>query len=144
MARASLGSFDEHPEALLASVHGHCLRALSDSAGKPFVGLSMAARGCWKDGSISNRMYKKVVRVDTAFAIVRHLTTQRVQQFMVDLGNELQLMGFKKHMSLEEYVDRKKHTCLEGQASQECSTSGGDSSTCHSWSAAHAPSIRDS
>ena len=54
------GNF-ETVESILANVHGKILRACSAYAGKPFTGLSEAARACCRAGALDNNLVRKCV-----------------------------------------------------------------------------------
>jgi len=55
---------------LIAQAHGSCLRALCASAGDHYEGLSVAARRVVTD----RRLLKRLVKLDMAYQIVRHVT----------------------------------------------------------------------
>ena len=73
---------------LLASAHGKCLRILTGVLKEDFVGLSAAARAARRQHVICNRTSKRIVRLDEAFAVARHLTMMRVDKFVDELKEE--------------------------------------------------------
>ena len=76
-------------DGLMASVRGQAFRILVDATGEHYQGLSIAARRARKLGIIDDAMAKKLVQVDIAAAIVRHLSTISVEKFIVGLTAQL-------------------------------------------------------
>ena len=69
---------------LLAELHGQCLRLLCDDMGKDFCGLSVAARAAGKIG-LSGRLVRKLMQIDVAFAVSRHLNSVKASDFVGEL-----------------------------------------------------------
>ena len=75
--------------AVLGPLHGHVLRKLAADTGVDFMGLEQAARFCRKAGYIDNRISKKIVALDTAFNVVRHLHAARASRFIAEVEDML-------------------------------------------------------
>ena len=58
---------------------------ISDKVHTSYVGLSVAARQARARKALSPTLAKKLVRIDTAFAIVRHLSRAKCEKFLVEL-----------------------------------------------------------
>ena len=71
--------------ALLSFLHGDCLRMLSAHMDSTFEGLGAAARIARRNCVIDERLYKILVRVDVAFAVVRHISAPKCYQVRHDL-----------------------------------------------------------
>ena len=76
-------------EALLASLHGRALRLLTDRLGHTCQGLAVAARKARRAGLLDNRAAKKATQVDIAFAMVRHITKSKCEDFLCQLTQSL-------------------------------------------------------
>ena len=74
--------------AVVAVLHGDLLRTLTDAFGDA-DGLSVVARRARKQGRVSNQLCKKLIRIDDAFAIIRHATSSKAQQLLQHLHEEL-------------------------------------------------------
>ena len=72
-------------DGLLADARGQAFRHLCAALGHDFEGLATAARRARKQGVIDARWCKRLVRLDEAFSLVRHLSAQRVTAFVSDL-----------------------------------------------------------
>jgi hypothetical protein len=66
---------------LIAACHHRSLCALSDALHTDHEGLSIAARAAGRSRLLSNASVKKLVRLDQAFSVARHLTTARMDSF---------------------------------------------------------------
>ena len=73
--------------ALIADLHGTLLRRLSDQCGVHFSGLELAARVARKRGLITDRMAKKVRKVDAAFNVARHITVASCREMLEELDS---------------------------------------------------------
>ncbi len=67
---------------LLADVHGQCFRLLVEATGCDAEGLSVVARLARRRHVISGDMCKKLARLDTACAVLRHLNVVRNRAFV--------------------------------------------------------------
>ena len=79
---------DFGPEALIAVAHGRALRLLSRWLRRPFNGLGDATRNARKQGLVTNASARRLVYIDNAFAITRHITPEKVEAWLEDLGRE--------------------------------------------------------
>eukprot|EP00975_Prorocentrum_lima_P006140 1326715-Prorocentrum_lima.AAC.1 len=61
--------------ALIQELHGQALRAIANGLGQHFHGLAQAARAAKRHGYLDNVMLKRLLQVDFAFNLVRHITT---------------------------------------------------------------------
>ena len=90
-------------EGLLAEVRGSAFRALCRATGLDADGLAVVARKARKLGIISPRTAKKLVRIDEAFSLVRHLSGPRADRFDAALRAELLAhTGEAEHVKHEE------------------------------------------
>ena len=74
---------------MLAELHGSCFRRLCAALGRHHEGLAVAARHARRQRLLPGPICKKLERVDVAFALVRHLTTVKVNDFLSDLDDLL-------------------------------------------------------
>jgi hypothetical protein len=74
---------------LIFQLHGEVLRGVAAREGQHFQGLRSAAGYLRRRGRISNQSAKKLVRVDDAFAVVRHISEASVSAFLENLMDEL-------------------------------------------------------
>ena len=72
-------------ESLVLELHGALLRLVSQRTGCHFQGLSAASRHLKSLGRIDNRISKKLIRIDDAFNVVRHITSVSVVSFTEEL-----------------------------------------------------------
>ena len=72
-------------EALVCTLHGEALRLMAATAQRHFQGVAQAARSL----PLSGRMRKKLLRLDAAFAVLRHISQPYVDTLMKDLAAEL-------------------------------------------------------
>jgi len=82
-------SIDIDPAALLAAAHGYAFRRLSKELSIEAEGLSIVARMARKKHIISNDFAKKLVNLDNANSIVRHLSVIKLQKFKKDVDEQL-------------------------------------------------------
>ena len=66
---------------LVCELHNLLLRELSSEAGRQFQGLQQAARFYRCQKKLCNNMTKKLVNIDVAFNVMRHLTKPGLQEF---------------------------------------------------------------
>eukprot|EP00401_Gymnodinium_catenatum_P082882 CAMPEP_0117619434 /NCGR_PEP_ID=MMETSP0784-20121206/86614_1 /TAXON_ID=39447 /ORGANISM="" /LENGTH=246 /DNA_ID=CAMNT_0005423323 /DNA_START=109 /DNA_END=846 /DNA_ORIENTATION=+ len=74
---------------LIFEAHGYSYRRLSSFLGQDFQGLSQAARTARQQGHISSLMATKLCRLDTAFSLLRHVSSVKNDRLFVQLDNEL-------------------------------------------------------
>ena len=70
---------------LLFGCHGNYLRAISSSHGKHYIGLGVAARRACKHGHISMAMRSKLLQLDAAYNVSRHITQASADRLALDL-----------------------------------------------------------
>ena len=68
--------------ALVVAVHGSALRLLAMKTGRHFTGLEQASRSC---SMLPSRLKKRLVVVDHAFSLIRHITEPSVGQSLAEL-----------------------------------------------------------
>ena len=73
----------------MCGLHGHSLRRLVCSAGTDFKGLEQAARQCRRSGLISSRIAKKLLALDAAFNVLRHVNSVRAERLLAELDAEV-------------------------------------------------------
>jgi len=74
---------------LIFELHGLSMRALSNALATHMDGLSALARTGRKKGIVSNRMSRKLVKIDEAFGLLRHITRSSLQQVLAELRGEI-------------------------------------------------------
>ena len=74
-------------EALILGLHRRVLSMASDAAGKHFTGLRVADKALRK--SITSKSARRMVQLDYAHALVRHITGSSCEAFVNDLRQEL-------------------------------------------------------
>ena len=74
---------------LVYECHGQSLRILSGALDMHLDGLSVFARVARKKGIVSNKMCRKLVRVDESFSILRHITRASLHSMVRDLRAEI-------------------------------------------------------
>eukprot|EP00401_Gymnodinium_catenatum_P005221 CAMPEP_0117575088 /NCGR_PEP_ID=MMETSP0784-20121206/62008_1 /TAXON_ID=39447 /ORGANISM="" /LENGTH=527 /DNA_ID=CAMNT_0005374111 /DNA_START=98 /DNA_END=1681 /DNA_ORIENTATION=- len=74
---------------LIFEAHGYSYRRLSSFLGQDFQGLSQAARTARQQGHISSLMATKLCRLDTAFSLLRHVSSVKNDRLFVQIDNEL-------------------------------------------------------
>ena len=75
--------------ALVAELHGSCFRQLSDELDGCYEGLSIASRAARKQNRIANGTAKWLVRFDTTFAVMRHMSRPKLEHFASLLSDDL-------------------------------------------------------
>jgi len=77
-----MGAFAmEDMASLIGHTHGRLLRLLSNRTGVHFQGFLQAAR-CSAYRTFPSKVKKKLISIDIAFPIVRHITTVSVEEFV--------------------------------------------------------------
>ena len=76
------------PVALLLGCHGAALRILSDRAGMHYQGLGVAARDARKKGFLSAKMCNRMIQVDIAMNLMRHITAASCRDTLAALVQE--------------------------------------------------------
>ena len=71
---------------LVCGLHGHSLRRLVCSTGTDFKGLQQAARQCRRRGLISSRIAKKLIALEAAFNVLRHVNSVRAERLLAELS----------------------------------------------------------
>eukprot|EP00401_Gymnodinium_catenatum_P066589 CAMPEP_0117601554 /NCGR_PEP_ID=MMETSP0784-20121206/77096_1 /TAXON_ID=39447 /ORGANISM="" /LENGTH=355 /DNA_ID=CAMNT_0005404287 /DNA_START=77 /DNA_END=1140 /DNA_ORIENTATION=- len=71
--------------ALVFDAHGQCLRLLTSFSGRHASGLAQAARSA----PLTARLRRKLIRLDSAFQVVRHITLPSVQSLVNNVVDEL-------------------------------------------------------
>jgi len=71
----------------LSVLRSKCYRILCQALGEDFQGLAIAARRARGSGLIGNALCKKLVNLDTAFAISRHLNSVKGDLMLEELCN---------------------------------------------------------
>ena len=74
---------------LVASLHGKCLRTAIAKLGRHKEGLSAAARDMFREQLITSRRKKKLMEVDIAFHVTRHISCASADKFLSDFMTEL-------------------------------------------------------
>ena len=77
-------------ESLVLELHGMLLRLVSRRSGHHFQGLSQAARHLRKLGLLDNKTVQKLIRIDNAFNIVRHITSVSVDSYVLSVSRLLE------------------------------------------------------
>ena len=97
---------------LVARLHGDLFRSLTDAYGDA-EGLSVVARRGRKLGCISNATLKKIVRIDDAFAVMRHANAARAAKLLTLVQSEIEQAASAKEMPPAAVPDRFVSTELE-------------------------------
>ena len=74
---------------LIATLHGKCLRLSVDILGQHKQGLSAAARQFHLGKKIGANLKRKMIHLDLAYHVSRHITISSVEEFYEKLRNEL-------------------------------------------------------
>jgi len=74
---------------ILFKLHHRLLHKLSAEVGLPCQGVSQAARILRKNGKLSSNMTKRIVGLDTAFHIIRHLTQEKAVDFFIKVEKDV-------------------------------------------------------
>jgi len=75
---------------LVFRAHGAALRLLSGDAGRHFTGLGQACRAY---RNLTQRTKRRLTHLDSAAALLRHITQVGVDEFLVELENEIAAMA---------------------------------------------------
>ena len=71
---------------ILANLHGQLLREIARGTGRHYQGLRSAAAHLRREGLITNKLTKKLARIDDACALNRHVTVISAASVMEELG----------------------------------------------------------
>ena len=71
---------------ILANLHGQLLREIARGTGRHFQGLRSAAAHLRREGQITNKLTKKLARIDDACALNRHVTAVSAAAVIEELG----------------------------------------------------------
>ena len=74
---------------LVCGLHGPSLKRLVCSTGTDFKGHEQAARQCRRSGLISSRIAKKLLPLDAAFNVLRHVNSVRAERLLDELEAEV-------------------------------------------------------
>ena len=87
-------------ESLIFDLHGQLLRLLAERTGLHFQGLSQVSRRLRATGWITLPVARKLVMIDHAFNLIRHITgaslldfTEHVDQVLINSGRSAQRSG---------------------------------------------------
>ena len=64
---------------LVFDIHGRMLRTLCEVSDKHYQGLAAAANDGYREGLITRRMQRRMISVDHAFQVIRHISTVTVR-----------------------------------------------------------------
>ena len=103
-------------ELLVYELHGALLRLTSQCAGYHFQGLSSAARHLKSHRRIDARLAKKLIRIDDAFNVVRHITSVSLTSFVDELTHVLDKKATESDMDASCPTDSCDSVCKDGQA----------------------------
>ena len=85
-AAVTVLSFVTIANVLIFELHSALLRTMACECGRHFEGLGGAALCAFKRGAIDAKMRKKLILVDSAFALVRHITRASCKEIRRDVG----------------------------------------------------------
>ena len=102
-------------ELLVYELHGALLRLTSQCAGYHFQGLSSAARHLKSHRRIDARLAKKLIRIDDAFNVVRHITSVSLTSFVDELTKVLDRQAIESDMDTSCPTDSCDGVCKDGQ-----------------------------
>mmetsp|Transcript_81909 Transcript_81909/g.248408 ORF Transcript_81909/g.248408 Transcript_81909/m.248408 type:complete len:278 (+) Transcript_81909:48-881(+) len=74
---------------LVFRLHGELLRDISDSKQVHFQGLRIAASHLWRAGRIKDQTKKKLLTIEAAFSILRHITGVSAADFLSQVREEI-------------------------------------------------------
>jgi len=121
-------------ELLIAELHGKSLRCITSARGTHFQGLGAAARSLRAQRHISNKMSNKLLNIDAAFGLSRHITAISVANFLSELDKEL----FKPESAVHPKILDTDDSSSESISTSTCTTT----STCISVPSASSPVLR--
>ena len=96
-------------ELLVLELHGALLRLISQCAGYHFQGPSSAARHLKSHGRIDTRTAKKLIRIDDAFNVVRHITSVSVISYVDELTRVLD-----RQVDMEIHIEEADKVAAQG------------------------------
>ena len=80
---------NEDPHACIAQLHGRCYRLLCAAMTKDPEGLSVAARWAKREGRIGHLQHTRMIKLDIAFAMGRHINSTKASRFVDELKSSL-------------------------------------------------------
>ena len=120
-------------ESLLCELHGNLLRALALAAGQHFQGVSQASRFLKHRRRISPVIANKLLKIDFAFNLIRHITYISARSFETDVAAELRRTSTTEHKKYDLDAGRFGLISDESESSHGTAKKGTHSS-CHSCS----------
>ena len=99
-------------ELLILELHGRLLRTFAVEVGQHFQGLAQSARFLKRSGRISAATANKLLKLDSAFNLVRHITAISVCRFEADLVSELLNTSLKANSTVLSAGDSTRSTTL--------------------------------
>ena len=89
--------------ALVFDIHGRMLRTLCEVGDKHYQGLSAAAKDCYRAGLIPHQMQRRMLTVDQAFQVIRHISIVAVRKDSDELAEIM-----RKHKG-DDYKEAAPH-----------------------------------
>ena len=74
---------------LVSRLHSRCVRLTAGALGHHTQGLTVAGKQLHKRGSLSHRSKVKLQKIDEAFHLTRHISSQSIEDFLQKLAEEL-------------------------------------------------------
>lgn len=74
---------------IIFQLHGKCLRLLCDDLHSHFDGISSAARAAHRQNRITSSLKRKIIELDVAYHITRHVSSPSAEKFYATLQAEL-------------------------------------------------------
>eukprot|EP00928_Gymnodinium_smaydae_P046157 TRINITY_DN30754_c0_g1_i1.p1 TRINITY_DN30754_c0_g1~~TRINITY_DN30754_c0_g1_i1.p1 ORF type:complete len:325 (-),score=28.11 TRINITY_DN30754_c0_g1_i1:474-1448(-) len=74
---------------LVYQAYTTAFRQISDASNQHFQGLQVAARWAKKNRKVTEQMYKRLVALDSAFQVCRHISAASARQLQDELGSAL-------------------------------------------------------
>ncbi len=106
---------DEGLVGVVAVLHGGCLQLLAQHLRRDFDGLAVNARTARRSRVINNGICKKMVRLDTAFAVLRHMTGPRA---VVLFGGLMAMLRPAEEPAVDEIAAEQAEQNAKEQAGQ--------------------------
>ena len=78
---------------LVFTLHGALVRAAARHEECHFEGLGEAARKLWRNGRIGGALKKKLLAVETAYNVTRHITQASARDLEAQVANCLAVVG---------------------------------------------------
>ena len=83
--------------AIIFELHGSLLRMMSLSSGVHYQGIAQAARQLRARGKLCRRTTKKLIELDYAYNITRHITEISAQAFVKKVSSQLSVSSAMDH-----------------------------------------------